>query len=156
MCIGKTAAPTPLAFAFASMQCRGLRRNGFAPEPKSGFQRKQSAKEVFQSGLSEDDLFSRAAAVEGDSEHPLARVIVAEAKRRGLIIARESFRGSTRPRRASPCGKRKRLGRRPTSVEREEYCRITGTRQSNGSLGCRGQDCSLRRFKKWRPRDVCG
>jgi Cu2+-exporting ATPase len=32
----------------------------------------------------EDDLFSRAAAVENDSEHPLAKVIVAEAKRRGL------------------------------------------------------------------------
>jgi hypothetical protein len=29
---------------FASMQSRGLGRNGFAPEPKSGFQRKQSAK----------------------------------------------------------------------------------------------------------------
>jgi Cu2+-exporting ATPase len=35
-------------------------------------------------GVSEDDLFSRAAAVERDSEHPLAKVIVAEAKRRGL------------------------------------------------------------------------
>ena len=35
-------------------------------------------------GVTEDDLFSRAAAVEGDSEHPLAKVIVAEAKRRGL------------------------------------------------------------------------
>lgn len=35
-------------------------------------------------GLTEDDLLSRAAAVEGDSEHPLAKVIVAEAKRRGL------------------------------------------------------------------------
>ena len=35
-------------------------------------------------GITEDDLFSRAAAVEGDSEHPLAKVIVAEAKRRGL------------------------------------------------------------------------
>src|SRR5262249_9024552 len=35
-------------------------------------------------GISEDDLFARAAAVEMDSEHPLAKVIVAEAKRRGL------------------------------------------------------------------------
>jgi Cu2+-exporting ATPase len=35
-------------------------------------------------GVSEDDLFSRAAAVERDSEHPLAKVIVAEARRRGL------------------------------------------------------------------------
>jgi Cu2+-exporting ATPase len=35
-------------------------------------------------GVSKDDLFSRAAAVEDDSEHPLAKVIVAEAKRRGL------------------------------------------------------------------------
>jgi Cu2+-exporting ATPase len=35
-------------------------------------------------GVSEDDLFSRAAAVEGDSEHPLAKVIVAEARRRGI------------------------------------------------------------------------
>lgn len=35
-------------------------------------------------GVSEADLFSRAAAVEGDSEHPLAKVIVAEAKRRGV------------------------------------------------------------------------
>jgi Cu2+-exporting ATPase len=35
-------------------------------------------------GVREDDLFARAAAVEGDSEHPLAKAIVAEAKRRGL------------------------------------------------------------------------
>ena len=35
-------------------------------------------------GVSEGDLLSRAAAVESDSEHPLAKVIVAEAKRRGL------------------------------------------------------------------------
>src|SRR6201993_1638750 len=35
-------------------------------------------------GVGEDDLFSRAAAVEADSEHPLAKVIVAEAKKRGL------------------------------------------------------------------------
>jgi len=37
-------------------------------------------------GVREDDLFSRAAAVEGDSEHPLAKVIVAEARRRGLPL----------------------------------------------------------------------
>jgi P-type Cu2+ transporter len=37
-------------------------------------------------GVTEDDLFSRAAAVENDSEHPLAKVIVAEAKRRGLPL----------------------------------------------------------------------
>jgi Cu2+-exporting ATPase len=36
------------------------------------------------SGVREDELLSRAAAVEGDSEHPLAKVIVAEAKRRRL------------------------------------------------------------------------
>ena len=35
-------------------------------------------------GVREEDLFSRAAAVEADSEHPLAKVIVDEAKRRGL------------------------------------------------------------------------
>jgi P-type Cu2+ transporter len=35
-------------------------------------------------GVREDDLFSRAASVEGDSEHPLAKVIVAESKRRGV------------------------------------------------------------------------
>jgi Cu2+-exporting ATPase len=35
-------------------------------------------------GVTEEDLFARAAAVEMDSEHPLAKVIVAEAKRRGL------------------------------------------------------------------------
>lgn len=35
-------------------------------------------------GVSEENLFARAAAVEMDSEHPLAKVIVAEAKRRGL------------------------------------------------------------------------
>lgn len=39
---------------------------------------------VVATGVNEDDLFSRAAAVESDSEHPLAKVIVAEAKRRGL------------------------------------------------------------------------
>jgi Cu2+-exporting ATPase len=37
-------------------------------------------------GVSEEDLFARAAAVERDSEHPLAKVIVAEAKRRGLTL----------------------------------------------------------------------
>src|SRR5215469_6714256 len=35
-------------------------------------------------GVSEEDLFARAAGVEMDSEHSLAKVIVAEAKRRGL------------------------------------------------------------------------
>src|SRR5215472_8930431 len=35
-------------------------------------------------GTNEDDLLARAAAVESDSEHPLAKVIVAEAKRRRL------------------------------------------------------------------------
>jgi len=35
-------------------------------------------------GVREQDLIARAAAVEGDSEHPLAKVIVAEAKRRGI------------------------------------------------------------------------
>jgi len=35
-------------------------------------------------GVREDDLFARAAAVESDSEHPLAKVIVAEARRRRL------------------------------------------------------------------------
>src|SRR6266446_2806028 len=36
--------------------------------------------------VSEEDLFTRAAAVEMDSEHSLAKVIVAEAKRRGLDL----------------------------------------------------------------------
>jgi P-type Cu2+ transporter len=36
-------------------------------------------------GTTEDDLIARAAAVESNSEHPLAKGIVAEAKRRGLI-----------------------------------------------------------------------
>ena len=35
-------------------------------------------------GIREDDLFARAAAVESDSEHPFAKVIVAEARRRRL------------------------------------------------------------------------
>jgi len=35
-------------------------------------------------GTAEDDLIARAAAVESNSEHPLAKAIVAEAKRRGL------------------------------------------------------------------------
>lgn len=35
-------------------------------------------------GVRDDDLFARAAAVERDSEHPLAKVIVAEARRRSL------------------------------------------------------------------------
>jgi Cu2+-exporting ATPase len=39
---------------------------------------------VVAPGVSEEDLFARAAAVEMDSEHPFAKVIVAEAKRRGL------------------------------------------------------------------------
>lgn len=43
-------------------------------------------------GIGEDDLLARAAAVEMDSEHPLAKVIVAEAKRRGLApLAASSF-----------------------------------------------------------------
>jgi len=37
-------------------------------------------------GVTEEDLFAHAAAVERDSEHPLARVIVAEARRRGLTL----------------------------------------------------------------------
>jgi P-type Cu2+ transporter len=37
-------------------------------------------------GVSEEDLFARASAVERDSEHPLAKVIVAEARRRGLTL----------------------------------------------------------------------
>jgi Cu2+-exporting ATPase len=36
------------------------------------------------SGVTESDLIARAAAVEADSEHPLAKAIVAEAKRRDL------------------------------------------------------------------------
>jgi hypothetical protein len=44
MYIGKTGCPDTFGIAFASIQCRGLGRNGFAPEPKSGSQRKQSAK----------------------------------------------------------------------------------------------------------------
>lgn len=43
---------------------------------------------VVASGVNEEDLFERAAAVEMDSEHPLAKVIVAEAKRRGLTPLR--------------------------------------------------------------------
>jgi Cu2+-exporting ATPase len=39
---------------------------------------------VVAPGVSEEDLIARAAAVEMDSEHTLAKVIVAEAKRRGL------------------------------------------------------------------------
>ena len=40
----KAGCPDTFGIAFASMQYRGLGRNGFAPEPKSGVQRKQSAK----------------------------------------------------------------------------------------------------------------
>jgi len=40
---------------------------------------------VVAPGVSEKDLFARAAAVEMDSEHPFAKVIVAEAKRRGIM-----------------------------------------------------------------------
>jgi Cu2+-exporting ATPase len=36
-------------------------------------------------GVSEDDLMAQAAAVESNSEHPLAKAIVAEGKRRGVI-----------------------------------------------------------------------
>lgn len=35
-------------------------------------------------GVTEDDLIARAAAVEANSEHPLAKAVVTEAKRRGL------------------------------------------------------------------------
>src|SRR5712664_3042290 len=41
---------------------------------------------VVAPGVSEEDLFTRAAAVEMDSEHSLAKVIVAEARRRGLTL----------------------------------------------------------------------
>jgi Cu2+-exporting ATPase len=40
---------------------------------------------VAAAGVTEEDLLTRAAAVENDSEHSLAKAIVAEAKRRGLI-----------------------------------------------------------------------
>lgn len=43
---------------------------------------------VVAPGINEEDLFERAAAVEMDSEHPLGKVIVAEAKRRGLTPLR--------------------------------------------------------------------
>ena len=45
---------------------------------------------VLAPGINEENLFERAAAVEMDSEHPLAKVIVAEAKRRGLTPLRAS------------------------------------------------------------------
>ena len=45
---------------------------------------------VVTPGVSELDMLGRAAAVEMDSEHPLARVIVADAKRRGLTPLRAS------------------------------------------------------------------
>jgi Cu2+-exporting ATPase len=45
---------------------------------------------VVSPGVSELDMLGRAAAVEMDSEHPLARVIVADAKRRGLTPLRAS------------------------------------------------------------------
>jgi P-type Cu2+ transporter len=41
---------------------------------------------VVAPGVSEEVLFARAAAVETDSEHSLAKVIVAEARRRGLTL----------------------------------------------------------------------
>ena len=51
---------------------------------------------VVAPGVSEEDLFARAAAVEMDSEHPLAKVIVAEAKRRGLSpLAASGFEALT-------------------------------------------------------------
>jgi Cu2+-exporting ATPase len=45
---------------------------------------------VVTPGVSEEDLFALAAAVEMDSEHPLAKVIVAEANRRGVTGLRAS------------------------------------------------------------------
>ena len=45
---------------------------------------------VVSPGVSEQDMLARAAAVEMDSEHPLAKVIVAAAQRSGLTIRRAS------------------------------------------------------------------
>jgi Cu2+-exporting ATPase len=54
------------------------------------------------SGVREEDLFARAAAVEADSEHPLAKVIVAEAERRGLTpLSATAFEAL--PGRGAPC-----------------------------------------------------
>ncbi|MEU0238992.1 heavy metal translocating P-type ATPase [Nocardiopsis sp. NPDC006198] len=47
-------------------------------------------------GLGEDELLALAAAVEADSEHPLARAVVAAARRRGVDVPRATdFRAST-------------------------------------------------------------
>jgi Cu2+-exporting ATPase len=45
--------------------------------------------------LSDDELLALAAAVESDSEHPLARAIVATARARGAMLAASAFRSMT-------------------------------------------------------------
>src|SRR3546814_4342933 len=46
-------------------------------------------------GISEDEVLRLAAGVESDSEHPLARAIVAAAKERGDVAAATEFRSIT-------------------------------------------------------------
>jgi Cu2+-exporting ATPase len=48
-----------------------------------------------ESGLSDDELLALAAAVESDSEHPLARAIVAAARTRGATPAASGFQSMT-------------------------------------------------------------
>jgi Cu2+-exporting ATPase len=50
---------------------------------------------VAGTGISEDDVLRLAGAVESDSEHPLARAIVAAAKERGAVATASDFRSIT-------------------------------------------------------------
>ena len=68
---------------------------------------------VAAAGMTDDELLLLAAAAESDSEHPLAKAIVAAARTRGALPAPSEFRSLTgrgveAGRRSSRCGRRPR------------------------------------------------
>jgi Cu2+-exporting ATPase len=70
-------------------------------------------------GTTENDLITRAAAVESNSEHPLAKAIVAESKRRSLAqLPATNLRGAARPRSEGARRGQEYRGRRTAPVDR--------------------------------------
>ena len=106
-------------------------------------------------GITEDDLLSRSAAVEGDSEHPLAKVIVAEAKRRGLSPLPASYFEALPGRGAQAMvgGNSVTVGG-PHLLSERNLAPSPELAISTSALGCLGQDCSLCGFEKWRTRRI--
>ena len=79
-------------------------------------------------GGSESDLLADAAAVEANSEHPLAKAVVAEAKHRNLADAASyRLRISTRARSTSTSKRQESHGRWTASADRGQGGRASGS-----------------------------